>query len=617
MYNFGVIKIPLANKQKIVIYGDCRNRKTCLISLLKARRCLNKGCLGFLACVLDVKKEKSMIGDIPVVRDFPEVFPEDLPGLPPDRQVEFRINLSPGAAPITRAPYRLAPAEMKEMMSQLQELLEKGFIRPSTSPWGAPVLFVKKKDGSMRMCIDYRELNKVTIKNKYPLPRMDDLFDQLQGASFFSKIDLRSGYHQLKVSEGDVPKTAFRTRYGHFEFLFMPFGLTNAPAAFMDLMNQVCKPFLDKCVIVFIDDVLVYSRSEAEHEEHLRAILELLKREKLYAKFSNDGIKVDPAKVEAIKGWEPPKTPSEVRSFLGLAGYYRKFIQDFSCLATPLTKLTRKNEKFVWEKAQEAAFEALKDKLCKAPVLSLPDGVDGFVIFCDASNLGLGCVLMQKGKVIAYASRQLKNHERNYPTHDLELAAVVFALKLWRHYLYGAKSQVYSDHKSLQYLFHQKELNMRQRRWMELLNDYDCEILYHPGKANVVADALSRKEKKEKTKVVALRLAVTNENVKSERVVSLAATFGINGSGLKCFGDRVWVPRVGELRKVILEEAHRARYSVHPGTNKMYRDLRRNFWWPGMKKDIAYYVERCLTCLQIKAEHQRPSRKLQPLDIPE
>ncbi|KAJ9561114.1 hypothetical protein OSB04_006274 [Centaurea solstitialis] len=645
-----MIKIPLANKQKIVIYGDRRNRKTCLISLLKARRCLSKGCLGFLACVLDVKKEKSVIGNIPVVRDFPEVFQEDLLGLPPDRQVEFSIDLTPGAAPIARAPYRLAPAEMKEMMSQLQELLEKGFIRPSTSPWGAPVLFVKKKDGSMRMCIDYRELNKVTIKNKYPLPRIDNLFDQLQGASFFSKIDLRSGYHQLKVSEGDVRKTAFRTRYGHFEFLVRPFGLTNAPAAFMDLMNQVCKPLLDKCVIVFIDDVLVYSRSEVEHEEHLRAILELLKREKLYAKFSkcqfwlrevqflghvvsSDGIKVDPAKVEAIKEWEPPKTPSEVRSFLGLAGYYRKFIQDFSRLATPLTKLTRKNERFVWEKAQEATFEALKDKLCKAPVLSLPDGVDGFVIFCDTSNLGLGCVLMQKGKVIAYASRQLKDHEKNYPTHDLELAAVVFALKLWRHYLYGAKCQVYSDHKSLQYLFHQKELNMRQRRWMELLSDYDCEILYHPGKANVVADALSRKEKKERTKVVALRLAVTNElmkdikkwqeealkdeNVKSERVAGLVSTFGVNGSGLKCFGDRVWVPKGGELRKVILEEAHRARYSVHPGTNKMYRDLRRNFWWPGMKKDIAYYVERCLTCLQVKAEHQRPSGKLQPLDIPE
>ena len=253
-----MIRIPLEDGSEVLVYGDRRERKSCLISMLRARRCLGKGCEGFLAYVIDAKKRGSGVDDVPVVRDYPEVFPDDLTGLPPDRQVEFRIDLMPGAAPIARAPYRLAPAEMKEMMTQLQELLNKGFIRPSTSPWGAPVLFVKKKDGSMRMCIDYRELNKVTVKNKYPLPRIDDLFDQLQGASYFSKIDLRSGYHQLKVREEDVPKTAFRTRYGHYEFLVMPFGLTNAPTAFMDVMNRVCSPLLDQCVIVFIDDILIF-----------------------------------------------------------------------------------------------------------------------------------------------------------------------------------------------------------------------------------------------------------------------------------------------------------------------------------------------------------------------
>jgi len=261
------------------------------------------------------------------------------------------------------------------------------------------------------MCIDYRELNKLTIKNRYPLPRIDDLFDQLQGATYFSKIDLRSGYHQMRVREEDVPKSAFRTRYGHYEFLVMPFGLTNAPAVFMDLMNRVCRPYLDKFVIVFIDDILIYSRSKKDHEQHLRLILELLRDQKLYAKFSKcefwlrevqflghvvneKGIHVDPAKIEAIKKWEAPKTPTEIRQFLGLAGYYRRFIANFSKIAQPLTALTQKDKKFMWGEKQEEAFQTLKHKLCNAPILALPEGTDNFVVYCDASHQGLGCVLM-------------------------------------------------------------------------------------------------------------------------------------------------------------------------------------------------------------------------------
>ncbi|GJY59376.1 putative reverse transcriptase domain-containing protein [Tanacetum coccineum] len=398
--------------------------------------------VGITKALKSAKEDEPKLNDISVVREFEDVFPEDLSGLPPQRQVEFRIDLVPGATPIAKSPYRLAPSEMQELSGQLQELQDKGFIRPSHSPWGAPVLFVKKKDGSLRMCIDYRELNKLTVKNRYPLPRIDDLFDQLQGSRFFSKIDLRSGYHQLRVHEDDIPKTAFRTRYGHFEFTVMPFGLTNAPAVFMDLMNRVCKPYLDKFVIVFIDDILIYSKTKEDHEVHLGLVLELLRKEKLYAKFSKcefwlqevhflghvvnqNGIHVDPSKIEAVKNWKTPTTPSEIRSFLGLAGYYRRFIANFSKIAKPLTSLTQKNQKYVWGVEQEEAFQTLKNNLCDAPILTLPDGVEDFVVYCDASNQGLGCVLMQRGKVIAYASRQLKTHEKNYTTHDLELGAVI------------------------------------------------------------------------------------------------------------------------------------------------------------------------------------------------
>ncbi|GKC64339.1 putative reverse transcriptase domain-containing protein [Tanacetum coccineum] len=398
--------------------------------------------------LMGVKKQEEIV----VVRDFPEVFPDDLSGLPPIREIEFQIELIPGATPVAKSPYRLAPSELEELSGQLKELQDKGFIRPSSSPWGASVLFVKKKDGSFRMCIDYRELNKLTVKNRYLLPRIDDLFDQLQGSQFFSKIDLRYGYHQLRVHEDDILKTAFRTCYGHFEFTVMPFGLTNAPA---------------------------------EHVEHLRLVLGLLKKEKPYAKFSKcefwlrevqflghvingNGIHVDPSKIEAVKNWKAPRTPTEVRSFVGLAGYYRRFIENFSKIAKSLTILTQKCKIFDWGEEHELAFQTLKDKLCNAPVLALPDGPEDFV---------------------------LKIHEKNYTTHDLELGAVVFALKICRHYLYGTKSVIYTDHKSLQHIFSQKELNMRQHRWIELFSHYDCEIRYHPGKENVVVDALSRKER--------------------------------------------------------------------------------------------------------------------------
>ncbi|WVZ93787.1 hypothetical protein U9M48_039742 [Paspalum notatum var. saurae] len=381
---------------------------------------------------------------IRIVCDYPDVFPDELRGMPPDRDIEFLIELLLGTAPIAMRQYRMAPIEHEEVKKNIDELLAKGYIRPSSSPWAFPVLLVEKKDTDVkRMCVDYLAVNKVTIKNKYPLPHIGDLFDQLQGACVFSKIDLRSGYHQLKIRPSDIPKTAFTTKYGLYEYIVMSFGLTNASAYFMQLMNSVFMDYLDKFVVVFIDDILIYSKTEAEHEEHLRLVLQRLREHKLYAKFSKcefwidevrflghvvskGGIAVDPSKVNTVTKWKVPEIPKEIRGFLGLAGYYRRFIENFSRIAKPMTSLLE------WTNAQQAAFDELKKRLTTAPVLTLPDQQKKFIVYCDAYRDGLGCVLMQEGKVIDYASRQLRKHELN----------MVHALKIWRHYLYGQRREI-------------------------------------------------------------------------------------------------------------------------------------------------------------------------------
>ncbi|GJT96247.1 putative reverse transcriptase domain-containing protein [Tanacetum coccineum] len=614
-----VIRIPYGDEVLIIGGDDCNGRsKLNIISCTKAQKYIQKGCQVYLAQVTSKKaKDKSKekrLEDMPIVREFLEVFPEDLPGLPPARQVEFQIDLVPGAA------------------------------------LGALVFFVKKKDGSFLMCIDYHELNKLTVKNRYPLPKIDDLFDQLQGSRVYSKIDLRSGYHQLRVREEDIPKTAFRTRYGHYEFQVMPFGLSNTPVVFMDLMNRVCKPYLDRFVIVFIDDILIYSKSRKEHEGHLKLILKLLKEEELYVKFlkcefwlskvqflgyviDNEGIHVDPAKIESIKDWASPKTPNEICQFLGLAGYYRRFIEGFSKIARPMTKLTQKSVKFDWGEKAEAAFKLFKQKLCSVPILALPKGSENFVVYCDTSHKGLGAVLMQTEKVIAYASHQLKVHEKNYTTHDLELGAVVFALKMWRHYLYGTKCVVFTDHKSLQHILDQKELNMRQRRWLELLNDYDCEIRYHLGKANVVADALSRKERSKSLRVRALVMTIglnlpkqilnaqskakKEENFINEDLHGMINKLEPRADETLCLNNRSWIPCFGDLRALIMHESHKSKYYIHPGSDKIYQDLKKLYWWPNMKAEITTYISKCLTCAKVKVEYQKPSGLLVQPEIPQ
>ncbi|GJT08939.1 putative reverse transcriptase domain-containing protein [Tanacetum coccineum] len=479
-----IVRIPWGN-ETLIIHGDGSNQGNAtrlnIISCTKMQKYMLKGFPIFLAYV--TKKE-------------------DLLGLPPTRQLEFQIDLVPSAAPVARAPYRLAPSEMKELLEQLQELSDKGFIRPSYSPWGAPVLFVKKKDRSFWMCIDYHGMNKLTVKNHYPLPRIDDLFDQLQGSSVYSKIDLRSGYHQLRVREEYIPKTAFRTRYGHYEFQVMPFGLTNAPAVFMDLMNRVCKPYLDKFVIVFIDDILIYLKNKKEHEDHLNLILELLKKEELYANFSK------------CEFWIPKV------QFLG-------HVIDSEGIHCTNSGFTRRKQRFY------RILRCFKE---------------GFV----------RCV----------------NAKRK-----------VFALKIWRHYLYGTKCTVFTDHKSLQHILGQKELNMRQRRWLELLSDYNCDIRYHLGKRNVIADALSRREREPSLRVQALVMTISlylpkqilnaqaearkPENIKNEDVRGMLVENAKNpeairteklehrADGTLCLNGRSWLPCYGDLRNVIMHESHK------------------------------------------------------------
>ncbi|GJT19478.1 putative reverse transcriptase domain-containing protein [Tanacetum coccineum] len=495
VYDEKLVRIPYGNETLVFRdneSNDGRESWLTIISCSKAQKYMAKGCQIFLAHI-STKKEKDklegkQLKDVPIVRDFPEVFPKDLPGLPSARLVEFHIDLIPGAAPVARAPYRLAPSEMKELSEQLQELSDEGF-------------------------------------------------------------------------------------------------------------------------------------DEKEHKEHLKAILELLKKEKLYAKFSkcefwipkvqflghvidSRGIHVDPAKIESIKDWASPKTPTEIRQFLGLAGYYRRFIEGFSKIAKSMTKLTRKGIKFDWGEKEENAFQLIKQKLYSALILALPEGSEDFVVYCDASHKGLGAVLMQREKVIAYASRQLKIHEKNYTTHDLELGSVLFALKIRKHYMYGTKCTVFTDHKSIQHILDQKELSIRQRRWLELLSDYDCDIRYRPRKANIVADALSENLKNEDVG------GMIRKDIPKEKLEPRV-------DGTLCLNGRSWLPCYGDLRSVIMHESHKSKYSIHPGSEKMYQDMKKLYWWPNMKADIATYVSKCLTCARVKAEHQRPSGLLVQPAIPE
>jgi len=595
---------------------------------------------------------------------FKDVFPDELPhGLPPSREVDHKIELTPGSKPPSRPTFRLSAFELTELKKQLEELIKAGFIRPSLSPYGAPILFVKKKDGTMRMCVDYRALNNITVKNSYPLPRVDELFDRLQGAKFFSKIDLRSGYHQIRIAEEDVSKTAFRTRYGHYEFMVLPFGLTNAPGTFMHLMHQTFREFLDEFVLVFLDDILIYSKTLAEHKEHVCIVLERLRKAKLYAKESKceffqteveflghivgaNGVRMMEDKMKAISEWPVPTKVGEVRAFLGTAGYYRKFIKDFSKIASPLSELTKESVKFDWSARRQAAFVTLKQALQSAPVLALPDPSLPYVVHTDASGFATGAVLMQdQGKglqPIAFMSKKMLDAETRYPVHEQELLAIINSLSNWRHYLSGRKFTLMTDHHSLKHFKTQPQLSGRQSRWKDVIANFDFDIEYIQGDKNVVADGLSRRpDHAHSSELLSVAPSSPSLNTvalqppSSSLMADLAQSAAADPlyqaalvrrrtrndpvqvvDGRLVCGTRVYVPNDLSLQTRILQECHDSSLGGHLGKDKTIEQVKRRFYWPGMDAIIQRYVTSCDECQRNKPSQQSPMGLLQPLPIP-
>lgn len=429
-------------------------------------------------------------------------------GLPPHRPHDHHIHLSPGATPVNIKPYRYPHYQKEAMTNIIADMLQDGIIQPSTSPYSSPVLLVKKKDGSWRFCVDYRALNAITIKDRFPIPTIDELIDELHGSAVFTKIDLRSGYHQIRLVPEDISKTGFRTLDGHYEFLVMPFGLTNAPSTFQAAMNNLLRPFLRKFALVFFDDILVYSPTWQTHLTHLQQVIEALARHQFYAKLSKcqfgvssveylghiisfEGVKADPSKLQAMVEWPTPKNIMALRAFLGLTGFYRRFVLNYATIASPLTDLLKANS-FTWSEAADIAFQNLKAAMTNLPLLSLPDFTIPFEVTTDASLTAIGAVLSQNSKPLAFFSKKLTPRLSASSTYVRELYALTEAIKKWRQYLLGSTFKIFTDHKSLKSLMTQTIQTPEQQKWLTKLLGYTYEIHYKPGKENVVADALSR-----------------------------------------------------------------------------------------------------------------------------
>ena len=595
-----------------------------------------------------------------MLRSYADVMKSELPGgaVPVRKGVhEFRIELEPGTQPINRPIYKLSPAELEEVRTQVDYLLEKDLIRPSESPWGAPILFVPKKDGKLRMCLDYRWLNDKTIKNRYPLPLPEEMIDRLSGAGVFSKIDLTSGYWQMPVRQEDQEKTAFRTRYGHYEFKVVPFGLTNAPPQFMAMINDIFRDMLDKFVLVFLDDILIYSKDLSEHQQHVEKVLQKMREHRLYGKpskclmfveeldfvgywISKDGIRPHRSKVQAVRDWVTPATVTEVRSFIGMVSYYRKFIRRFSDVAAPLHHLTKKGVPWSWGPDQEHAFQKLKTLLTEAPILLIPDSSKKYFVVTDASDMALGAVLMQESgegmKPIAFISRTLRPTEKKYAPYDKEMIAITWALEQWRHYLEGAPGgvEVWTDHLPATYIMKQTNLSRTQVRYLKTghMQSIKPTFKYIKGRENVVADALSRKREvcaissaQVSTDLISSWIRGLEEDPKTSSLMSrLRKAERVQGYSLNHEGrlrkhfpdgpDLDVVPQ--SMREAILREHHDIPISGHIGVARTQEAIRRNYWWQGWKETVREYVSTCPVCQKMKNETGKERGLLQPLPYP-
>jgi hypothetical protein len=555
-----------------------------------------------------------------LLENFVEVFKEPT-GLSPKRPKEHTINLKAGCDAVNVRPYRYPHHHKNEIEKQVKELLATGVIRHNINSFSSPVILVKKKDGSWRMCIDYRALNKVTIPDKFPIPVIEELLDELNGASVFSKLDLKSEYHQVRVREEDVHKTAFRTHEGHYEFLVMPFGLMNAPSTFQSLMNEIFRPMLRKFVLVFFDDILVYSKDWIAHMKHLKEVLGVLEEQGLVANkkkchfaqnsieylghvISRQGVAVDPSKVESVTKWPTPKNVKGVRGFLGLTGYYRKFIKDYGKVARPLTELTKKDA-FGWNEAAQKAFEKLKESLTTAPVLALPDFNQEFSIECDASGVGIGAILIQNKRPVAYFSKALGVRNMTKSAYEKELMAVVLAIQHWRPYLIGRRFVVSTDQKSLKQLLQQRIVTAEQQNWAAKLLGFDFEIVYKPGKSNKGADALSRIHEGGELNVTASSLQwkdaeiLKEEFAKDEYLQKIVLSLQQDPNskpgfefkhGVLLYDGRLVISNTSLLIPTLLQEFHSSPSGGHSGFYRTYRRVAANVYWVGMKNTIQQFV---------------------------
>jgi hypothetical protein len=567
-----------------------------------------------------------------VLNDFQDVFPEDLPDqLPPMRDIQHAIDFVPGATLPNLPHYRLNPTAHAELQRQVDALLQKGFIRESLSPCAVPALLTPKKDGTWRMCVDSRAINKITVKYRFPILRLDDMLDMMAGATIFSKIDLKSGYHQIRVRSGNEWKTAFKTKDGLYEWMVMPFGLSNAPSTFMRVMTQVLKPFMGKFLVVYFDDILIYSKSKAQHLDHLTQVCIALRKESLYGNLkkcsfftdrviflgfivSSEGVSPDPQKVQSVVDWPQPKNIHDVRSFHGLASFYRRFIRGFSTIMSPITDCMKQGE-FKWTNAATKAFTEIKKKLTEAPVMRLPDFTKPFEVECDASGLGIGGVLSQERHPVAYFSEKLNDAKLKYSTYDKEFYAIVRSLWHWEHYLLPHEFVIYSDHDALRYLQSQKHLNFRHGQWVEFLQRYSFVVKHRAGIENKAADALSRRL----SLLSIMSVEVTGferlkedydscpdfgelySNLRSAPHPTRDDYFLQNGYLFKA--NRLCIPRTS-IRDFLVWELHAGGLAGHFGRDKTIEEVERQFYWPSLKRDVAKIVGQCRTCQLAKHRKQ-------------